>query len=114
MKSAIYYPGLEDLSEATAKSALLLLDKLNVIVPPEGYVDAPPEPLADAWGIIGGHIVPDPVQQRRAHEHILALLATRLPDEYFYRDDLGAPGARQKAIMADHPMAYLYQLSRAR
>ncbi|HEX5264843.1 MAG TPA: hypothetical protein VFW13_15030 [Phenylobacterium sp.] len=92
MRSAIYYPGVEDLTETTAKSALLLLDDLKVIAPYEGFAAKPPEGLAEVWELIGGHLVPDRVQQGRAHEHILDLIASKLPNELFYRDDMAAPG----------------------
>lgn len=89
MRSAIHYPDTELHSPQAMASALLLWDRLNVIVPwngfPIAYADAA---MAEAWTLIGGQICPGEADKKAAHKHIEAMLDEGVPLNIRYRADL--------------------------
>jgi hypothetical protein len=84
--SAVYYPFMTIRGASFLKAALLLWDRVEIIVPP----DSPPvhslyrEPkFAEAAEILLASHTPTAEEQDLAHDRILALATANLP-EYFY------------------------------
>ncbi|WCT77756.1 hypothetical protein [Novosphingobium humi] len=89
MRSAIHYPDTHLQSPQAMASALLLWDKLRVIVPFEDYpIRYRNTDMNDAWELIGKPLVPDDANKRQAHESIKAMLEAGVPRQIQYRDDL--------------------------
>jgi hypothetical protein len=89
MRSAIYYPSIEVSSPAMMRSALLLWDNLNVIVPVSGHPVSYADPaMAEAWELIGGKIVPNDNDRWEAHQRIEAMLTAGLPVNLQYFDGM--------------------------
>lgn len=89
MRSAIHYPDTHLQSPQAMASALLLWDKLRVIVPWDGFhIDYTNRDMAHAWELIGKPLVPDDENKRQAHKSIEAMLEAGVPRQVQYRDDL--------------------------
>lgn len=89
MRSAIHYPDTQIKSRQSMASALLLWDKLKVIVPYGGFnVSYDNDEMAAAWELIGGKICPDEANKQAAHTSIEAMLKAGIPRNIQYRDDL--------------------------
>ncbi|WP_354327062.1 hypothetical protein [Porphyrobacter sp. MBR-155] len=70
-------------------SAMLLWDKLRVIVPFAGYrIEYSNSEMAGAWELIGKPLVPDDANKLQAHKSIEAMLAAGMPRQIQYREDL--------------------------
>lgn len=91
MYSALYYPHKEIRNESILKNALLLWDRIDYITPFEldGYHG--PDELASAHNLIANGRVPQESEKRLAHDAILELATSDLPENYFMtehvRDD---------------------------
>ena len=89
MRSAIHYPDTHLQSPQAMASALLLWDKLRVIVPFDFYrIEYGNHAMAEAWELIGKPLVPDDENKRQAHESIKAMLEAGVPRQIQYREDL--------------------------
>lgn len=89
MRSAIHYPDTHLQSPQAMASALLLWDKLRVIVPFDGYrIEYNNSDMAAAWELIGKPLVPDDDNKRQAHKSIEAMLEASMPRQIQYRADL--------------------------
>lgn len=84
MRSAIHYPDVTIQSHATMRTALLMWDKLHVIVP---FQELEPryhsENMRQAWALIGAKMCPDEAQKRAAHDSISEMIADELGREFF-------------------------------
>lgn len=80
--TALYYPHSRIASERLVKSALLLWDQLEWLVPQPGYtVDSRlPKPVQAALEMIGQPRVPTDQEKRLAHAEIMKLTEKRLPE----------------------------------
>lgn len=74
MRSAVHYPDITVQNKQQLKTALLLWDKLYVIVP-DKYITPHFEDGANkrAWDIVGGLMVPTPEQRQIAHNKVIGL-----------------------------------------
>lgn len=89
MRSAIHYPDTKLQSPQAMASAMLLWDKLRVIVPFNEYrIEYNNPEMAGAWELIGKPLVPDDHNKRQAHKSIEAMLAAGVPRQIQYREDL--------------------------
>ena len=89
MRSAIHYPDTQLQSPQAMASAMLLWDRLRVIVPFDGYrIEYANCDMAEAWELIGKPLVPDEENKRQAHKSIEQMLATVVPRQIQYREDL--------------------------
>ena len=89
MRSAIHYPDTKLQSPQAMASAMLLWDKLRVIVPFDGYrIEYDNCDMAGAWELIGKPLIPDDENKRQAHKSIETMLAAGVPRQIQYREDL--------------------------
>ena len=89
MRSAIHYPDTHLQSPQAMASAMLLWDKLRVIVPFDGYrIEYDNYEMAEAWELIGKPLVPDDENKRQAHKSIETMLVAGVPRQIQYREDL--------------------------
>lgn len=89
LRSAIHYPDTKLQSSQAMASAMLLWDKLRVIVPFSKYrIEYRNPEMAGAWELIGKPLVPDDHNKRQAHKSIEAMLAEGAPRQIQYREDL--------------------------
>lgn len=93
MRSGLYYPHTTIRNESIVKTALLLWDKLEFIVPWQGfqpkYVD---RDIAEAMEFIGLPISPNEAEKKEADARIGELIDRSLPTEFFF------PTAEKKNI----------------
>lgn len=86
MRSALYYPHTEIKSENLLKTALLLWDRLEFIVPWHNYkptyADAK---FSEAIELIGSNRYPSDSEKRQAHEIIEDFATRKLPEPFYYR-----------------------------
>jgi hypothetical protein len=84
MRSALYYPHTTPNSESLVKTALLLWDRLEFIVPSEHfrphYRD---RQIARAMELIGAPRHPDEQEKREAHARIEELVSSELPAQFY-------------------------------
>lgn len=87
MSQALYYPTTEIHDEDILKTALLMWDKLECIVPfkDDGYWG--PDELREAHELIVEPIVPNTKQKTKAHELILELATSPVPERYLLSKD---------------------------
>lgn len=89
MRSAIHYPDTKLQSPQAMASAMLLWDKLRVIVPFNDFrIEYNNGEMAGAWELIGKPLVPDDHNKKQAHKSIEAMLAEGVPRQIQYREDL--------------------------
>lgn len=92
MNTALYYPHTSIESQALLKTALLLWDKLEYIVPgawfqqprPSEYTGEKKE-LAEALEIIGHPLVPSAQEQEQVHKNVQRLVRDGLPKKYLFK-----------------------------
>lgn len=85
MRSALYYPHTEIRSESLLKTALMLWDRIHVIVPFEGYIPAYKSPEArKSFEIIGKCHYPSDDEKNQAHALIEDFATRRLPEAFSY------------------------------
>lgn len=85
MLSALYYPHTSVQHEGIIKTALLLWDKLEYVVPHESYRPEYRNGLiAEAMNIVGAPRVPTEAEKRRAHAHIEELTQRQLPTQFYF------------------------------
>jgi hypothetical protein len=81
--TALYYPHSSIASERLVKSALLLWDQLEWLVPQSGFTahsPLPSRPVQAALEMIGRQRVPTDQEKRLAHDEIMKLTEERLPE----------------------------------
>lgn len=91
MNTALYYPHTSIESVPLLKTALLMWDKLEYIVPgkwfrqprPRGLI-GPQFDLAEALEIVGKPVVPNPAEQDAVHRDVQALIENGLPKKYLF------------------------------
>src|SRR5262245_51438244 len=87
MRSALYYPNTEIKTESLLKTALLLWDRVHIIVPWEGYrPDYRSIDLSQAFELIGYCHYPSEEEKRQAHEIIEDFAKQPLPEAFTYRE----------------------------
>jgi hypothetical protein len=92
MRSALYYPHTTVEHAPLVRTALLLWDRLEFIVPDEHFKPVYEDPLIErAMEIIGHPHCPTPQQKKQTHKHIEGLLNRPLPPIFYY----SAAGAKQ-------------------
>lgn len=85
MRSALYYPHTRVQSEGLLKTALLLWDRLEMIVPDPGYKGRYHSPeVAEALELIGVNHYPTVDEKKQAHERIEDFVTGSLPEAFFY------------------------------
>lgn len=85
MRSALYYPHTEIRSEKLMKTALMLWDRIHVIVPFDGYV--PSYQSADAkksFELIGKCHCPTEDEKKHTHELVEDFATRGLPESFSY------------------------------
>ena len=88
MRSALYYPHTTVESVELVKSALLLWDRLEFIVPWTSFRAKYDDPLVErAMELIGRARYPSDAEKREAHEHIEDLVTRPLPPDFFLSTD---------------------------
>lgn len=86
MQTAIYYPHTTPVSSDILRTALLLWDEVEFIVPWEGFVpDHVDREVAEIVELIGRQAVPSEEAKRLAHERIEEFATQQLPDRFRYR-----------------------------
>jgi hypothetical protein len=84
MRSALYYPHTEMKRDSLLKSAMLLWDQVEFIVPFEDYKPYySNEDVREAIELIGVMHYPSKAERRQAHEEIEALVSAPLPASFF-------------------------------
>jgi hypothetical protein len=85
MRSALYYPHTEIRSESLMKTALMLWDRLYVIVPFEDYKPHyGSSEAAEGFEIIGKCHTPSKLEKQQAHELVEDFATKRLPEAFSY------------------------------
>lgn len=88
MRSALYYPHTHVSNSGLVKTALLLWDRLEYIVPwkhfPTHYSN---HDLAEAMELIGRPHCPAPDEQREAHARLEEMISGPLPPQFYLRRD---------------------------
>lgn len=77
LRSAIHYPHSRISDPSTMLHALLLWDTYHVIAPWPGFDPGHSGEIAEAWSAIGRITVPDPIEQKHAHDDIVAFIENR-------------------------------------
>ncbi len=86
MRSAIYYPHTGLQSDRILKSALLLWDNIEFIVPFEGYgLRHEDRDIQEGLEIIGRERCPNFADKKRTHAVIEEFATRSLPDSFYYR-----------------------------
>ena len=87
MRSALYYPHVSVENESLVKTALLLWDRLEFIVPFRGFKPEYQNPLmARAMELIGAPRVPNQEEQKETHSHIAHLVQQPLPPQFYFQE----------------------------
>lgn len=90
MRSALYYPHTSVASTDLVKTALLLWDKLEYIVPRADFDQRYGDPtIARAMDIVGAARVPSDKEKKETHLHIEKLAEHSLPLSFYYGIDDG-------------------------
>jgi hypothetical protein len=90
MRSALYYPHTEIRSRNLLKNSLLLWDKLEFIVPDEGYKpNYLDKQVAEAIEVIGRQRHPSKEMKKEAHEKIEKFATRKLPPVFYYQEGQG-------------------------
>jgi hypothetical protein len=89
MRSALYYPHTEVSSKNLVKTALLLWDKLEYIVPWADYRAHYHDPLiARAMELVGQAHVPNKAEMTETHAHVVELIGRVLPPQFFLSEEM--------------------------
>ena len=89
MRSALYYPHTTVRNEGLIKTALLLWDRLEYIVPwPHFHSEYRSRSIAEAMELVGARHCPDDDEKRETHSKLKQLLDRKLPP-HFYLDRRG-------------------------
>jgi hypothetical protein len=84
MRSALYYPHTSVENEDLVKTALLLWDQLEFIVPYAGFRVQYDDPLVErAMELIGAPHIPSEDEKKQTHDHIKELVNRRLPPQFY-------------------------------
>ncbi len=85
MRSALYYPHTTIEDEALVKTALILWDRLEFIVPWRGFrPDYDSRDIARAMELIGSPHCPDDAEKKKTHKHIEEIINRRLPPQFYF------------------------------
>ena len=85
MRSALYYPHTSIDDERLVKTALLLWDELEFIVPYAGFQpEYDNREIRRAMEMIGAPHEPSDEEKRQTHEHVEELIERRLPPPFYY------------------------------
>jgi hypothetical protein len=85
MRSALYYPHIEIRSESLLKTALMLWDRLYVIVPWDNYTPNYRSPEAKkSFELIGKCHFPSDDEKKQAHELVEDFATRPLPEAFSY------------------------------
>jgi hypothetical protein len=83
-QTALYYPHISLENEALLKNALLLWDNVDIICPFDSFPRLPEAAeLHDAFSLIARPLKPTPEQMQSAHEAIIAVANSNLPNWFF-------------------------------
>ncbi len=83
-QTALYYPHISLENEALLKNALLLWDNVEILCPFDAFPRLPKTAeLHDAFSLIARPLKPTPEQMRSAHDAIVAVANSNLPDWFF-------------------------------
>jgi hypothetical protein len=97
MRSALYYPHTDIPTETLMKTALLTWDKVHTIIPDKDYkpsynqnnqmTEASAKAMAKAWELIGEGLVATQEEQKIAHDSIVEMLNTSVPEQIRFLAD---------------------------
>jgi hypothetical protein len=88
MRAALYYPHTEIRSESLIRSALLTWDRLEYIVPYQGYTPHyDNRDIAEAVELIGAPVAPSDLERRAVHDQLEELIAKGVPEPFRYNGD---------------------------
>lgn len=88
MRTALYYPHTRIKSEGLLKTALLLWDNLEYIVPHHGYgAQYPNKGMEEAIELIGKPRLPSDENKRELHELVEDFATQQPPQQFYYRGD---------------------------
>ncbi|MCJ2105915.1 hypothetical protein MKK70_11115 [Methylobacterium sp. E-041] len=88
MKSAVYYPHTQLKQPGVLKSALLLWDKLEFIVPYKDFeLEHPDKDVQDGLEVIGSAYCPSEEDKSNAHAMIEDFATGPLPESFLYHGD---------------------------
>lgn len=91
MRTALYFPHTEVRSRSLIRTALLTWDNVEYIAPFAGYQpDYQDRDIARAMDVIGKKRVPSRTEQDRAHEYVVDLLQSGVPETFKYMPQDGA------------------------
>jgi hypothetical protein len=105
LRSAIHCPHSRVSNPSTMRQALLLWDNYHIIAPWADFDPGHTGEIAEAWSIIGGITVPDPVEQKHAHDDIVAFIKNR--DRLSPRFFVSADRKSQQDIYEVYPQKLL-------
>lgn len=91
MTKALYYPTTEIHSSEILKTALLLWDSLDCIVPFKSDDYWGPEELQEAHELVVKPVLPSEIQKKNAHELILQLATSDVPEKYLIPEEDRGP-----------------------
>jgi hypothetical protein len=90
MLSALYYPHTRIKSKSLLKTALLLWDRLEFIIPdPHFNVQYDDKEMAEAVEVIGAFRCPDEKEKKEVHERIEEFATRELPPAFYYHSNQG-------------------------
>lgn len=85
MRSALYYPHTRIQDQSLLRTALLLWDSVEVLLPWEQFEpDYRTRAEAEAMELIGKKCIPTEPQKREAEQKILGFVESGLPEAFFY------------------------------
>lgn len=86
MRTGLYFPNVEVKSESIVRTALLMWDQLEFIVPWVGFDTQYRTPLiARAMELVGQPRTPTQKEQKEVHKQIIELLADGVPETFRYK-----------------------------
>lgn len=104
MRSALYYPHTTVRNEHLIKTALLLWDRLEYIVPwPRFRPHYGNRDVERAMDLIGVPHTPDEDEKRETHARLEELVSRRLPPQFYFRQQRGYPHDHYEV----HPQKFL-------
>jgi hypothetical protein len=87
MRSALYYPHTEIRSKNLLKTSLLLWDRLEFIVPFDGYRPRYDDrEVSEAIELFGVQRTPTVQEKREVHTEIEDLVTRQLPQVFYYEE----------------------------
>jgi len=86
MRSALYYPHTDVNDVNLVKSALLMWDKVEHIVPWSGYRSHYEDArLAKAMELVGAPHVPTAIEKTEAHQRVMEMIESKVPPEFYLK-----------------------------